>query len=51
MSLDVVNNDLRPHIPKNTPESFAKLMKRCWERVPEKRPSFKDIIRDLESMK
>lgn len=51
VSLDVVNNDLRPQIPKNTPEPFAKLMKRCWERFPEKRPGFKEIIRDVESMK
>jgi len=42
---------LRPQIPKNTPETFVKLMKRCWDRIPEKRPSFKEIIRDVETMK
>lgn len=51
VSLDVVNNDLRPTIPKNTPESFARIMKSCWDRHPEKRPSFKEIIRDIENMK
>lgn len=51
VSLEVVNNDLRPNIPKSTPESFAKLMKKCWDRNCEKRPSFKEIIREIENMK
>ena len=51
MSLEVVNNDLRPTIPKNTPEMFAKLMKKCWDRLPEKRPTFFDIIKELELLK
>jgi hypothetical protein len=32
---------MRPNIPKKTPEAFSKLMKRCWDRDPAKRPSFK----------
>jgi hypothetical protein len=32
---------MRPIIPKKTPEAFAKLMKKCWDRDPSKRPSFK----------
>lgn len=51
VSLDVVNNNLRPTIPKSTPESFARIMKVCWDKVPDKRPSFKEIIREIESMK
>ena len=51
VSIEVLNNDLRPPIPKKTPESFAKLMKRCWDRDPNKRPSFKEIIKDLQNMK
>lgn len=51
VSMEVLNNDLRPPVPKKTPEVFAKLMRRCWDRDPNKRPSFKDIIRDLNSMK
>ena len=51
VSQEVVNNDLRPNIPKSTPESFAKLMKKCWDRNSDKRPNFKDIIREVETMK
>ena len=45
VSIEVLNNDLRPPIPKKTPESYVKLMRRCWDRDPVKRPSFKDIIK------
>lgn len=51
MSIEVVNNDLRPPIPKKTPDSWIKLMKKCWDRDPNKRPCFKDIIKELETMK
>ncbi|MBS1889986.1 MAG: protein kinase [Actinobacteria bacterium] len=37
----MANNHLRPPIPKKTPEAFARLMKKCWDRNPEARPSFK----------
>jgi len=30
VSIEVVNNDLRPSIPKKTPDGWAKLMKKCW---------------------
>lgn len=49
--MEVLNNDMRPNIPKKTPEPFARLMKKCWDRDPIKRPSFKDIIKELELMK
>ena len=32
VSMEVLNNDLRPKIPKNTPECFVRLMKKCWDR-------------------
>lgn len=51
VSIEVLNNDLRPSIPKKTPEAFSRLMKRCWDKEPSKRPSFKDIVKDLETMK
>ena len=40
--------DLRPRIYKTIPEPLARLMKRCWDRIPTKRPSFQEIIYELE---
>lgn len=37
---DVLNKDLRPTIPKKTPEQFAVLMKKCWSKNADSRPSF-----------
>lgn len=45
VSEGVLYNDLRPNIPKKTPEPFAKLMKKCWDSDPQRRPGFKEIIR------
>jgi hypothetical protein len=47
---DVLHKDLRPPVPKKTPESFATLMRKCWAKNPEARPSFVEVIEDLESM-
>jgi mitogen-activated protein kinase kinase kinase 9 len=49
--MEVLNNDMRPKIPKNTPDAFVRLMKKCWDREPSKRPSFKEIVKELQSMK
>lgn len=51
VSMEVLNNDLRPSVPKKTPEAFARLMKRCWDREPARRPGFKEIIKELELIK
>jgi len=51
VSIEVVQNDLRPNIPKKTPEMFVRLMRRCWDRDPNKRPTFIEIIKELETMK
>ena len=47
----VLQKDLRPEIPSDTPDKFANLMKRCWDRNPNVRPSFKQILNELEGMK
>ena len=49
--MEVLNNGLRPSIPKKTPENWVKLMRRCWDQDPIKRPSFREILRDLTQMK
>lgn len=48
---DVLHKDLRPSIPKKTPQQFSWLMRRCWDKNPDKRPSFSEIINQLEVMK
>lgn len=37
----VLNYELRPQIPKKTPEPFSKLMKKCWQTDPNRRPTFR----------
>lgn len=41
---------LRPEIPENTHPKLVELMKRCWEAVPAKRPSFSEITVELEEL-
>lgn len=30
VSIEVVENNLRPDIPAKTPDAYAKLMRKCW---------------------
>ncbi|XP_071977806.1 mitogen-activated protein kinase kinase kinase 20 isoform X2 [Engystomops pustulosus] len=46
----VVEKNERLTIPSSCPRSFAELMRLCWEAEAKKRPSFKQIISNLESM-
>ncbi|XP_077304147.1 mitogen-activated protein kinase kinase kinase 20 isoform X2 [Lithobates pipiens] len=46
----VVEKNERLTIPSSCPRSFAELMRQCWEADAKKRPSFKQIIANLESM-
>ncbi|KAL4441987.1 hypothetical protein ABPG74_003738 [Tetrahymena malaccensis] len=50
VSVEVVKNNLRPIIPKNCPPQFADLMQRCWDNNQSLRPSFNEIIKELEKM-
>lgn len=40
----------RPSIPDSTPRLYADLIRYCWDKKPEDRPSFDDIIEELERM-
>ncbi|XP_055550615.1 mitogen-activated protein kinase kinase kinase 11-like isoform X1 [Wyeomyia smithii] len=44
----VAVNTLALPIPKTCPEAWGKLMKSCWELDPHRRPSFRDIEKDLD---
>ncbi|KAH9102542.1 hypothetical protein LEN26_010993 [Aphanomyces euteiches] len=46
-ALGVLNRNLRPVVPKTCPPFLAQLMKACWARQPELRPSFLQIVSAL----
>uniref|UniRef100_A0A6P4EYV0 mitogen-activated protein kinase kinase kinase n=1 Tax=Drosophila rhopaloa TaxID=1041015 RepID=A0A6P4EYV0_DRORH len=46
----VAVNTLTLPIPKTCPETWGALMKSCWQTDPHKRPGFKEILRQLESI-
>ncbi|ETV99099.1 TKL protein kinase, variant 1 [Aphanomyces invadans] len=48
-ALGVLNHNLRPTIPPTCPPFLKKLMTVCWGPVPEKRPTFAQIIDMLNS--
>jgi hypothetical protein len=47
-ALGVLNHDLRPQIPTTCPRFFARLMRACWNREPNMRPSFADVVKAFE---
>jgi hypothetical protein len=47
----VVNDNLRPPIPKHCPPPFAKLIADCWSPQAAKRPSFAQILTTLKEIK
>ena len=48
----VVHKNYRPPIKDlNVPFSWTSLMKRCWQKESSKRPSFSQIIHELEAIK
>nr|CCA23310.1 protein kinase putative [Albugo laibachii Nc14]CCA24354.1 protein kinase putative [Albugo laibachii Nc14] len=49
VALGVLNRNLRPSIPRDCPPFFARLMKSCWNRQPELRPSFPHIVSAFRS--
>ncbi|KAL5275164.1 MAP3K11 family protein [Megaselia abdita] len=50
VAFGVANNTLSLPIPKTCPKACGCLMKKCWELDPHKRPSFKDILSNLEDI-
>jgi hypothetical protein len=40
----------REAIPAGTPESYAAIIQRCWEKDPAKRPSAGDVATQLETL-
>lgn len=42
--------NLRPEIPRCCPSSLARIMRRCWDGNPDKRPDMDEVVRLLEAM-
>jgi hypothetical protein len=40
----------RPEIPSEWPERYKKLITRCWDGNPDKRPDFEEILQCLEEL-
>ena len=45
----VGNEGFRPKIKGNVPDAYRNLIESCWSQDPDKRPSFDNIVKDLES--
>ncbi|XP_044475350.1 serine/threonine-protein kinase STY46-like isoform X6 [Mangifera indica] len=45
-----VRQGLRPDPPENSHPKLVDLMQRCWEEIPNKRPSFSEITLELEAL-
>lgn len=47
-AIAIRDNFLTPAIPSDCPEKIRELMKMCWHKVPEERPTFENICKFLE---
>ncbi|KAJ4968188.1 hypothetical protein NE237_014889 [Protea cynaroides] len=50
VSSAVVQQNLRPEIPRCCPSSLANIMRKCWDANPEKRPDMNEVVRLLEAI-
>ncbi|KAL6639789.1 hypothetical protein ACP70R_022611 [Stipagrostis hirtigluma subsp. patula] len=49
-AVGVTQQGLRPELPENTHPRLLNLMQRCWDAIPSNRPSFSDIVTELEDI-
>ncbi|KAD7478885.1 hypothetical protein R6Q59_005303 [Mikania micrantha] len=45
-----IYKEMRPSIPVSCPRSLSRLMQRCWDTDPKKRPEMKDVVVELEDI-
>lgn len=45
----IIEEDIRPNIPKEIPEDIASLIQKCWKRNPSERPEFPEIVEILNN--
>ncbi|XP_047968559.1 serine/threonine-protein kinase STY13-like [Salvia hispanica] len=46
----VVQQNLRPEIPRCCPSSLANVMKQCWDANPDKRPEMDEVVAMIEAI-
>jgi hypothetical protein len=49
VALGIINEGLRPTVPRETPAEYAQLMSDCWARNADDRPDFVQIHRRLKA--
>ncbi|KAK6141358.1 hypothetical protein DH2020_024908 [Rehmannia glutinosa] len=50
VSCAVVQQNLRPEIPRCCPSTFASIMRKCWDAKPENRPEMDEVVKLLEAV-
>ncbi|KAJ9171992.1 hypothetical protein P3X46_015285 [Hevea brasiliensis] len=50
VSSQVIRQNLRPEIPRCCPNSFASIMRKCWDANADKRPEMDVVVRLLEAI-
>jgi serine/threonine protein kinase len=48
--MDAIRANKRPTISKNCPVAYKELIQVCWDKDPDKRPTFKRILHDMKGM-
>lgn len=46
--ISLVTKHCPPSIPEDCPHMLVDLMQKCWRKEPSERPTFIDIIKELE---
>ena len=44
----VAFKNLRPTLPKDTPQELKDVLQSCWQDIPENRPNFAEVLRAVE---
>ena len=47
---EVATRGLRPPIPRECPAAFRALLAQCWKELPTDRPTFPDILDQLDQI-
>lgn len=46
----LATQNIRPPIPKDAPPDYVRLMERCWDRDPRRRPTAAQVLQDITNM-